>query len=144
MVCSWNIAPTRVQLTHVSPRVPVQEVKLMAVCRRLIVHLSSCTHGVCVAPAPSHHRSPAHAIHGYCCQCVCAHVSWDSLLLMVVFAQAISVHGQTVCLTTTLLLRIQTCLAMRGNMVKRLPGTTGTGLFPRCNTRRTVIPGGGP
>ena len=71
-MCSWNIAPTRIQLTHVSPRVPVQEVKLTAVCRRLIVHLSSCAHRVCVEPAPSHHRSPAHAIHGYRCQCVCA------------------------------------------------------------------------
>ena len=65
--------------------------------RRLqLSHLSS-THKFCVAPAPLHHRSPARAIHGYCDQCVCAHVSWDSLLHMIVLAQAISVHGQTVC-----------------------------------------------
>ena len=34
------------------------------------------------------------------------------------------------------------CLALHGGMVKRLPGATGTDLFPRFNTRRTVILGG--
>ena len=34
--------------------------------RWLFVHLSSYTHGLCVAPAPLHHCSPARAIHGYC------------------------------------------------------------------------------
>ena len=38
---------------------------------------------------------------------VCAHDFWDSLLHTIVYAWAISVRGQTVCLTTTLLLRIQ-------------------------------------
>ena len=36
------------------------------------------------------------------------------------------------------LFRIQTCLATRGSMVKRPLGTTGIGLLPRSNTRRSV------
>ena len=42
---------------------------------------------------------------------VCVQTSWESLLHMMVFAQAISVHGRIVCLTNTLSLHIQTCLA---------------------------------
>ena len=41
-----------------------------------------------------------------------------------VFAQAISVHGQIVCLTNTLPLHLQTCRATRQSVAKRLPGFT--------------------
>ena len=66
------------------------------VSRQLMVHLSSSDTPFSVAPSPSHLCSPA-------CEkkdtvtIVCAHVSWDSLLHMIVFAQAISVREQTVC-----------------------------------------------
>ena len=42
------------------------------VSRRLIVHLSSYTHGFCVAPALLQHFSSARAIHGYCDNRACA------------------------------------------------------------------------
>ena len=72
--------------------------------------------------------------------------SWESLLRMMVFAQAISVHGQIVCLTYTLPLHIQTCRAPRESMAKRPPGITGFGLLLRSNTRRiaTLVGVSGP
>ena len=73
---------------------------------------------------------------------VCAHVSWDSLLRMIVFVQAILVRGQDCLLPNKHLLRILTCLTTRRGMVKRPPGTTGIGLLSRSNTRRTVTLGG--
>ena len=104
------------------------------VSRRLSVLLSSCTHGFCVAPAPLQHCYAARAK-----KCYCHHVqtSWESLLLMV-FAQAFSVHGQIVCLTCTLPLQIQTCRATRESVAKRPPGTTGVGLLLPSNTPRTA------
>ena len=57
---------------------------------------------------------------------------------MMVFAQAISVHGQIVCLTNTLPLHNQTCRATRVSMAKRLPGVTGAALLLQSSTRRTA------
>ena len=44
------------------------------------------------------------------------HTSWESLLHLMVFAQAISVHGQFVCLTITFPFQAPPCLATRENM----------------------------
>ena len=57
---------------------------------------------------------------------------------MMVFAQAISVHGQIVYLTNTLPLHNQTCRATRVSTAKRLPELTGAGLLLLSNTRRTA------
>ena len=94
--------------------------------RRWIVHLSSCTHGFCVAPAPVQHCYAARAILGYCDHGVRANLL------------GVSVANEGVCLTNTLPLHVQTCLATRESMAKRPPGTTGVGLLPRSNTRRTA------
>ena len=110
------------------------------VSRQLTVHLCSCNTQFCVAHA-------LYTIAVWRVQSmdivtiVCAHVSWDSPLHMIVYAQAISLRGQTVSLTNTTLLRVQ-CPAIRGSMVKLAPSTTGIGLIPRSNTRITVILGG--
>ena len=64
--------------------------------------------------------------------------SWESLLHMMAFAQAISVHGQIVCLTDTLPLHNQTCRATRVSMAKRLPGVTGAAVLLLSSTRRTA------
>ena len=44
------------------------------VSRRLSVHLSSCTHGFCVAPAPVQHSFASRALLGYCDHGVRAHL----------------------------------------------------------------------
>ena len=72
---------------------------------------------------------------------VCVQTCWASLLPIRVFAQAISVQGQIVCLTNTLPLHIQTCLATLESMVRRPLGTTGVGLLPRSNTRKNSYSG---
>ena len=67
-----------------------------SVSRRLVVHLSSCTHGFCVAPAPVQQCSPARAVHGYCDHRVCARLLGFSVACDGIRAGHL-VRGQTVC-----------------------------------------------
>ena len=65
---------------------------------------------------------------------VCPHVSWQSLLHIIVFVQAISVRAQTVCCPKN--------FALYFNVSLQREYGQASWFFPRSNTLRTVILGG--
>ena len=133
--------PTCKQLTHVCPRVPVRDVKLTA--ESAAGSLSTC---------PRAHKGSASHLHLHIiavrhvqcmdivtCVCACLlgfSVAYDGIRAgHFWFADRLFASRYTCALFKHVSLHA-------GVMVKRPPGTTGVGLLPRSNTRRTVTLGG--